>query len=136
MFFRANPAHLKAFEELFSVTFVPNDDPFLDSWIHHVPGFNEQSLWNRMKLHIGTCSNYAERFRRTLKTHVDIIDTLEKKVLNLQTQIIEKFVLLTTPRHSRDGLREFIRNTQKVFLKMVIKLNALNTTKTAQSVLG
>jgi hypothetical protein len=107
--FRGDPNHLRAFEELFLVTFVPNLDARLDAWILQTPTYDAQALWTRMELHVWICSNHAERFHRTLKNFVEKCDSMETKFLNVQHQCVGRVVRLSQPGGSRLMLTEKLR---------------------------
>jgi predicted Zn-ribbon and HTH transcriptional regulator len=114
-YFRGNPKKLRLFEELFLVTFEPNDDTKKETWTIHSPGYDEQALWSRMELHVGTCSNHAERFHRTLKAGVDISAPLEAKVLNIQENAIGRVKRLSEEGGSRLMLQESMRQTARFY---------------------
>jgi hypothetical protein len=107
--FRGDPIHLRAFEELFLVTFEPHSNQRFDTWSPQDPTYDAQALWTRMALHVGTCSNHAERFHRTLKSFVEKCDSMDSKFLNVQHNVVGRVVRLSQPGSSRFMLTEKIR---------------------------
>jgi ankyrin repeat protein len=117
LIFQKSTAHKDAFENIFQWSYNIQTK----EWTRKPTNFINQSLWVRNAKGIGTTTNHAESFHRTMNINTKTNDDPSKKAMNFRNNIVRKIKSNNT-KNGRQ-IREFIGNEQKrAFLKNIIQV--------------
>jgi hypothetical protein len=111
LIFQTSTAHQEAFEYIFQWQYNHQNH----QWTQNSTNFSQQSLWVRNEKGIGTTTNHAESFHRTMNINTKKDDTPQKKTMNFRNTIVRKI----KRNHMKSGrqIQEFIVNEQKQAVK-------------------
>jgi hypothetical protein len=107
LIFQKSTAHQNAFETIFQWSYNNRTN----EWTHNPTYFTNQSLWVRNAKGIGTTTNHAESFHRTMNINTKKSDVPSKKAMNFRNNIVRKIKSNNT--NIGRQFREFIGNEQK-----------------------
>jgi hypothetical protein len=111
LIFLKSAAHQDSFEHIFQWSFNPQNQ----IWSPNPTSFEKQMLWNRNSKGIGTTTNHAERFHRTMNHNTKKTDIPQKKTFNFRNNIVRK-IRTTNLRNGRQ-FREYVTDLQKLAKK-------------------
>jgi hypothetical protein len=111
LIFEKTIAQKDAFEHIFQWHF----DTELKTWIQMPTDFSKQMLWERIPLGIGTTTNHAESFHRTMNANTRKNDPPTKKLINFRNNIVRK--IKNTNNKSGRQVHEHIKKVQKSAMK-------------------
>jgi hypothetical protein len=109
--FQKSTAHQESFETIFQWSY----DIHTNLWTSKPNDFSNQMLWVRNPKGIGTTTNHAERFHRTMNSNSKKFDLPSKKVMNFRNNIVKK--IKNDNINSGRQATEFIGKLQKRALK-------------------
>jgi ankyrin repeat protein len=107
LIFQKSTAHQEAFESIFQWSY----DNHSKLWTSKPNEFSNQMLWVRNPKGIGTTTNHAERFHRTMNSNTKKFDLPSKKTMNFRNNIVKK--IKSNNINSTRQIQEFISNEQK-----------------------